>query len=502
MRLINKIIRAYLTRYGRELNYVKNNSLDLQRRQLQKVLRSPFSARRSIKKEDDFRRLPISSYDDYSEEVSMRLNSNSKPTIYDDVKYFARTAGTTRHESKYIPTSAEYFKKNHAQASWLTLSILYSLRKDMDLFGNKTLLMGGAIYSDTPDKIIADVSGIMIKKIPRIFHRYHVPSIEDTLNSNWQEKFKTTAVKAAAETDVVMIGGVPTWIITLCKEVLILSGKENILEVWPNLKVFLHGGVNFAPYRLLFSELIPKEDFTYLEVYNASEGFFAVQDTVVNNGLLLMTNAGIYYEFISQSNFQKENYKIHDLNNIEINVPYVLLISNISGLYRYLLGDVIAFCSTEPYRIKVVGRIEEYINAFGENLNLSVVHEALAVVLKEHKSSIREFFVAPKYLSLQNTGCHQWFVEFEKEPIDLEKFSSDLDQRIQDKNFEYRQKRLSDLALRNLEIISLKSGFFDYFMRKKGRIGGQNKIQKLNNNRKLADEVMSELTKVRRETIP
>ena len=276
MNLINQLVRTYLLKHSRKLESIRHDSVQLQKHQFKKVLNSSFSSSIGIKSEAEFRRLTVSRYDDYFDKINDRLNGKNKSSLYGKVQYFTRSAGTTQSESKYIPTSNSYLRDNHLSASWFALSILYSIRKDMDLFGMKNLLMGGAFYHDSSTLKIADVSGIMIKKIPRIFHRYYVPTIEEALSPNWEEKFDKTVHRAASEPNIVMIGGMPTWIATLCKEVLRVTGKESMLDVWPNLKAFLHGGVKFEPYKCLFADLIPSDNITYLEVYNTSEGFFAV----------------------------------------------------------------------------------------------------------------------------------------------------------------------------------------------------------------------------------
>ena len=456
MNLTNQLVRTYLLKYSKKLISIRHDSIQLQKSQLKKVLNSSFSAYRGIKSETEFQQLTVSTYDNYFEKIKARLNGIDKPNPFSKVRYFTRSAGTTQSDSKYIPTSNSYLRNNHLSASWFALSILYSIRSDMDLFGMKSLLMGGAFYHDSASLKIADVSGIMIRSIPRIFHRYYVPTIEEALSPNWEEKFDKTVHRAASEPNIVMIGGMPTWIATLCKEVLRVTGKESMLDVWPNLKAFLHGGVKFEPYKCLFADLIPSDNITYLEVYNTSEGFFAVQDMMINCGLLLITNAGVYYEFVVLKDFVGGQYEIIDLSKVEVDVPYVLLISNTSGLYRYIIGDVIVFCSKDPFRIKITNRVDEYINSFGENLSLPIVIQALEKVLQVHNTSIREFFVSPKFISKNNLARHQWFIEFEKLPVEQEAFCSDLDDEIQNRNFEYRQKRFDNKAMEELEIIILE----------------------------------------------
>jgi len=362
----------------------------------------------------------------------------------------------------------------------------------MDVFSRKNLLVGGAIYEKKKNHIIGDISGLMIQNIPKQFHKYYVPTIAEATQTNWESKLHITATKASQDAEIVLFAGVPTWILTLSKEILKRAEKETLLEVWPQVKAYLHGGVNFDPYRAQFEELLPDKNFLYLEVYNASEGFIAVQDTRENNGLLLLTGHGIYYEFISKDDYNNGDINILNLEEIELNKEYVLLISNISGLYRYVIGDIISFVSKIPFRVQVKGRISDYVNAFGEDLTLEMVNKALTRTLENHNSSIRNYTIAPSYISLNKKGKHQWFIEFEKEPLNLSIFQKDLDEELQSSNFNYYQKRIHNLAMEELEIISLRKDFFDDMAKNLGKFGGQNKLPKLRNDRKLAELILKE----------
>ena len=295
--------------------------------------------------------------------------------------------------------------------------------------------------------------------------------------------------KKAAVNDIVMLAGVPTWILTLATEVLKYSGKNNLSEVWPYLKVYLHGGVKFDPYKAQFKELLPTSNVLYLEVYNASEGFFAIQDTLVNHGLLLLTCHGIYYEFILFENYKKADYYIINLAKVVPNMEYVMLITTLSGLRRYVVGDTIIFTTILPFRIKVKGRISEYINAFGEDLTQEAANRAITETLLKHNAHIRNYTVAPKYISLYEKGSHEWYIEFERSPCNIDIFKKELDLCIQNYNFNYKQKRTNDLAITELDIIELPKGFFNRFAKKRKKFGGQNKLPKLNNDRKLISEI-------------
>ena len=474
MNLTNSLVRTYLLRYKKVLERIKYDSLKLQEKELALILKSPISQFKQIQSKDRFNNLKITSYSDYEKEINKRLD-RSERNIYNQIKYFAKSAGTTSNGSKYVPTSNEFLRRNHIQASWLALAILYFLRPDMDVFSRKYLLVGGAIYERTKDRTVADISGLMIQNIPRPFHKYYVPTIEEATNPDWEIKLGLTAKKAAADPNVVLFAGVPTWILTLAKEVLNIASRDNLLEVWPHVKAYIHGGVRFDPYRLQFKELLPDKNFIFLEVYNASEGFIAVQDTREHQGLLLLTGHGIYYEFIRVENYRNGDFVILNLDKIELNTTYVLLITNNSGLYRYIIGDTLSFISKHPFRLRINGRISDFINAFGENLNLNTVENALSIILIYHDALIRDYSVAPKYISMENRGYHQWFIEFEKPPLNIAKFALDLDNKIQELNFEYRQKRVDFFGLEKPTNIRARSWVFLQFFEKKKSTWSSNK---------------------------
>ena len=490
MSIPNQLTRAYLSKYKNTLQHIRQNSIDLQYQEKQNILNSKIfqNLHRNQKWED----IPISSYKDIESEILQKIKKNEG--TFQPIKTYAKSAGTSSNDPKYIPTSRNYLKRNHVQAAWLTMYLTYALRPDMDIIARKNLLIGGAIYTSTESLVIADISGLMIRNIPRIFHRYYVPSIAEATIPDWEQKLQITAQRAAETDQVVMFAGVPTWILTVAREVLKHSNKNNLSEVWPHFKVYLHGGVHFSPYRSQFDQLFPDNDLLYLDVYNASEGFFAVQDTEVHQGLLLLTGHRVYYEFIRVKDYQNDHHEILNLSEIEIGQEYVLLISNITGLIRYVLGDTIRFTTLNPFRIEITGRISEFINAFGEDLTYENVRIALQKVNEKHDFKIRNYTIAPRYISTNQKGCHEYYIEFEKPPTDLDNLSQDIDDIIRSLNFSYHQKRADDLAMSCLEIIALPKGFFDSFAKSRNKFGGQNKLPKLRNDRNLVEEILGFLS--------
>jgi len=423
MSLPNLITRAYLKKYSKTLQRIRHNSAQLQSRELHLIQKSTIY--KALYADQDLKSLPISTYKNVEEEIQKKISSNTGK--FQSVKTYAKSAGTSSNQPKYIPTSDAFLQRNHVQAAWLTMSLIYQMRPDMDIISRKNLLIGGAIYDSTNDLIIADISGLMIRNIPKVFHKYYVPSIAEATEADWEKKLQLTAQRAAATDQVVMFAGVPTWILTVATEVMTITGTNDLSQVWPYFKVYLHGGVDFHPYRAQFNALFPDNDVLYLDVYNASEGFFAVQDMITQEGMLLLTAHGIYYEFVELENFKADNHLIIPLEEVELGVEYVILISNLSGLIRYVLGDTLIFASLNPYRINITGRITEFINAFGEDLTFKNVKKALAKAQEQFDFTIADYTIAPRYLSTDEKGCHEWYIEFKKEPADLSGLSQLLD---------------------------------------------------------------------------
>nr|WP_290926909.1 GH3 auxin-responsive promoter family protein [Haliscomenobacter sp.] len=311
--------------------------------------------------------------------------------------------------------------------------------------------------------------------------------------ANWEEKLEKLALAGARTPNVVMIGGVPTWTVVLFRRILELTGKSNMLEVWPKFQVYTHGGVSFTPYRHQFQSFFPSPAVDYQEIYNASEGFFAVQDKLDEEGLLLLLNNGIYYEFIPMSEWEQSNPKALSLAEVEVGKNYALVISTNSGLWRYLPGDTVIFTSVQPYRIKVSGRTKQFVNAFGEEVMVDNTDKALAEACLLSGAEVREYTVAPVYFQGNAQGGHQWIIEFVKEPADLQAFTRLLDLNLQRINSDYEAKRFRDLAMLPLSIQVVPNGTFHNWLRAKGKLGGQHKVPRLSNHRNFIEEILAQV---------
>lgn len=406
------------------------------------------------------------------------------------IDWFAKSSGTSTGRSKYIPVSHNYLLRGHLKCAWDAASMIYNEDPEARLFAEKSLIMGGSTETLSSGKKAGDISGIIIKHFPKIGKRFYTPDFETALMKDWDEKIKNMA-RITSRQNLTLIAGVPTWLIVLFKEILEQTGASNISEVWPNLRSFLHGGVNFDPYREQFRKYIPSSDLVYREVYNASEGYFAIQDKSGEDGMLLLCDHEIYYEFIPWNGEAEDSENALSIDEIEIGQVYSLCISNSSGLYRYKIGDLVEVVSIAPVKIKIAGRTKSMLNVFGEELSVANAECAISEICLRHKAMISDYTVAPVFLEQREKGRHQWLVEFLDSPTDIEGFARDLDERLRALNSDYDAKRSQDLALTNLELIVLPKGSFEEWQRKTGRYGGQNKIPRLKNDRQMAEEILN-----------
>jgi len=370
------------------------------------------------------------------------------------------------------------------------LCLFINNNEDTQIFKGKGLRLGGssAVYEDN-DSYFGDLSAIIIENMPFWADFSSAPSQKTALMSEWETKMDAIINETIME-DITSLSGVPSWMLVLLNRVLEVTGKNNILEVWPNLEVYFHGGVNFKPYKEQYERLIPKKNFRYYETYNASEGFFAIQDQNDSNELLLMLDYGIFYEFIPMEHFQGENSMALPLQEVELDKNYALVISTNSGLWRYLIGDTVKFTNLKPYRIKITGRTKHFINVFGEELVIENAEDALEIACDKTNSSIMDYTVAPIFMSEEQTGGHEWLIEFKKEPENLEEFTLHLDQALKQVNSDYEAKRYMDMTIGLPRIHKAQSGLFYKWLKIKNKLGGQHKVPRLSNQRDYLEELL------------
>lgn len=445
----------------------------------------------SIKSISDFKKqIPLTDYETLFPYIDQMMKGSADVLWPGKTTCFAKSSGTTNDKSKYIPITEENFFDNHVTASWDAMAVLYGNRADARIFDGKNLIMGGSLKTISDQLTIGDVSAILLNKMPAIGRPFYTPDFETALLPDWEEKIEKMAHQCIAE-DVVMFAGVPTWTIVLFKRILEITGKSNIREVWPNVRTYFHGGVGFDPYVEQFKAFLPGEDIEYYEVFNASEGYFAVQDRVKEKGMLLLLDNAIFYEFIPLEHMHDPSARSLSLHEVAEGQDYCIVISTSSGLWRYKPGDVVRFVSKDPYRIMVSGRTKHFINVFGEEVMVHNTDQALKETCQELGGIISDYTVAPIFMENQNKGGHEWLVEFEKEPENVDAFVQLLDTRLRSINSDYDAKRHKDIALQSLKMSVAPNGTFKHWLKSKGKLGGQSKIPRLSNDRKYLTELQN-----------
>ncbi|MEK6781011.1 MAG: GH3 auxin-responsive promoter family protein [Bacteroidota bacterium] len=443
---------------------------------------------------DDYKdRVPVHTYEQLFPYIERHMRGEQNILWPSEIKWFAKSSGTTNARSKFIPVSPEALEDCHFKGGKDLLSIYVNNYPDTEIFSGKGLGVGGSHqvneFDPTSTSFYGDVSAVLMKNLPPWAEFIRTPSLEVALMTNWEEKIDKLA-KETAKVDVRHISGVPTWTVLLIQRIMELEKKSSILEVWPNLEVFFHGAVAFGPYRNLFKSLVPGNQMRYWETYNASEGFFGIQDRKDSEELLLMLDYGVYYEFIAVDELNKEYPHAINLSDVEIGKNYAMVITTNSGLWRYNIGDTIKFTSTSPHRIKISGRTKHFINAFGEELIIENAETAISFACEMTGAVIDNFTAGPVYLEKAKRGGHEWIIEFIKEPQNLEQFTKILDDTLRKINSDYDAKRMHNLALIAPKIHNVAEGTFYNWMKKRGKLGGQNKVPRLSNSREFLEEIL------------
>ncbi|HEY1063629.1 MAG TPA: GH3 auxin-responsive promoter family protein [Daejeonella sp.] len=449
----------------------------------------------SIYNQDQFKeRVPIQNYESLKPYIEKMMSGEQNVLWPSEIKWFAKSSGTTNDRSKFIPVSEESLEECHFKGGKDLLSMYCDNRPDARIFTGKCLVLGGShqINQLNTDSCYGDLSAVLIKNLPFWAEFYRTPDMSIALMDNFEEKVEKIA-RVTIDVNVTNIAGVPTWNLVLAKRILEITGKNNLLEVWPNLEFYFHGAVNFNPYREQFKKLIPSDNMYYLETYNASEGFFGIQDQPNSEELLLMLDYGIYYEFLPMEDLHAENPKTLRLDQVQLNKNYALIISTNAGLWRYMIGDTIKFTSLSPHRIQITGRTKHFINAFGEELIIDNAEKGLAKACLETHAIIRDYTACPIYFEDDEVGGHEWIIEFEQKPDDIERFTDILDQTLREANSDYDAKRYKDMALRRPLLHLAPDNTFYHWMKNRGKLGGQHKVPRLANDRAYVDEILKML---------
>ena len=430
--------------------------------------------------------IPITDYESFFKYIERSIKGESNIFWSSPIKWYAQSSGTTNSKSKFIPVSKESLEECHYKAGKDVLCLYVNNNEDSNLFSGKSLRLGGSkkLYENN-NNYFGDLSAILIDNLPLWAELLSAPSNEISLMDKWDEKIKAI-INSTLNENITSLAGVPSWMLILLNKILEDRNERTIKDIWKNLEVYFHGGVNFNPYINQFKSVLG-EDVRFYETYNASEGFFAIQDRNGSDDMLLMLDYGIYFEF---EILNKLNHEIINLSKVKLDTNYAIIISTNAGLWRYKIGDTIKFTSLNPFRIKITGRTKSFINAFGEELIIENAENALNKTLLKHKSRIVEYTVAPSFISKKNSGYHQWLIEFEKKPLNISKFCEDLDNNLQELNSDYKSKRFKDITMKSLEIIIAKEKLFFDWLRLKNKLGGQNKIPRLSNDRVIIEELI------------
>jgi hypothetical protein len=446
--------------------------------------------------QDYKKQVPIQDYDSMKPFIERMMKGEENILWNTPVTWFAKSSGTTSDKSKFIPVSEESLKENHYRASKDVLSFYYAAHPQSELLTGKGLVIGGShqINSVNEEVQYGDLSAVVLQNSPFWSNWIRTPDLSIALMDEWESKIEKLAQSTIYE-NVTSMAGVPTWLIVLLRRILDITGKQNIKQVWPSLELYMHGGVSFVPYKQQFEKLIGGP-INYLEMYNASEGFFAAQDDVKEEGMLLMCDHGIFYEFMPVSEYKKENPQTLQLDEVETGRNYAPVITTNGGLWRYVLGDTIQFISLNPYRIRVSGRLKHYINAFGEEVIVDNTDQAIASVSRQTGAVVNDYTAAPVYFSEQGNGAHEWLIEFEKEPDSLQQFTFGLDSALKTINSDYEAKRYKDIALSMPIVKAVPKNTFNAWLGSKGKLGGQHKVPRLSNDRSILEEIRAYLKKM------
>lgn len=435
--------------------------------------------------------VPINDYDTLKPYINRILEGEQNLLWPSPINWFAKSSGTTSDKSKFIPISKESLDDNHYKGGKDVLTMYLKQFPDSKVMSGKCLTIGGShqINQLNGDSFFGDLSAVMLQNMPLYAQIIRTPDLSIALMDEWEEKIEKMA-RATMQENVTYIAGVPTWTIVLIKRILEISGAKYITDVWPDLELYIHGGVSFKPYRKQFEAFIPSPDMHYLETYNASEGFFAAQDDIEADGMLLFLNHGIYYEFMPMEEYGSDNPRTLSLKEVELGKNYALVLNTNCGLWRYLVGDTIQFTSRTPFRIKVSGRLKHFINAFGEEVIVDNSDHAVAEASRITGAVVNDYTAAPVYMTGESNGAHEWIIEFEHLPCPLDVFVAEMDKALQKVNSDYEAKRHKDIALRMPIVHRMPKDGFNRWLKDRGKLGGQHKVPRLSNDRTFLEQIL------------
>lgn len=495
-KVVHKIaVKSFLKRIP-NIELWLNNALLYQEKILKQLLNT--ASRTEVGKKYEFssvknyteyaRRVPVSEYEGFLSHFEKIVAGNQNVLWNSKIQWFSKSSGTTNAKSKYIPVSAEALNENHFKGGRDLLALYFNNNPESKFFEGRLLALGGTLHAhpDNSKVICGDVSAVLMKNMPDLARFSAALSPKTAIMSNWEQKIQAM-IKETANMNVTALLGVPTWTLVLIRKLFehFPEAQENLLKIWQNLEVFIHGAVNFEPYQAEFKRIIPSERMCYWQTYNASEGFFAIQTEKNTTDMALLTNHGIFYEFADI-----KTGKIYPLSEVELDKPYTVIITTNAGLWRYNLGDVVHFTSLNPYKIQVIGRSKLYINAFGEELMIHNTDTAIKIACEKTNAVLKDYTVAPAYFTRDKCGKHQWLIEFVHSPENLMEFTAILDQTLKSLNSDYEAKRFKDMTIQQPEVICLPQGTFEKWLKQQNKLGGQHKIPRLNNDRNIVEQII------------
>lgn len=501
MDILTKTISLFFRHRLNDIDLFASHADQIQNRQLKSLLSTARNTEwgkkydyKSISSYQAFKEhIPLQTYEEIKPFVNRMINGEKNILWPSTVRWYAKSSGTTNDRSKFLPVTKEILKGCHYKGGFDSVALYLRNNPQSRFFAGKGLILGGS-HSPSPlnkESHCGDLSAVLLQNLNPLINYIRVPSKKIILMDEWESKIKAI-VENTYNKNVNNLSGVPSWMLVLIKAILQKTGKQDLTEVWPDIEVFFHGGISFEPYREQYKSLIPTEKMHYVETYNASEGFFGIQSDLTDQSMLLMLDYGIFYEFIPVNDLESANPTALPLEAVETGKNYAMVITTSGGLWRYLIGDTVRFTSVHPYKFVISGRTKHYINAFGEELMIDNADKALSLTCKETNAVLKEYTVAPLFLLDKAKGRHQWFIEFEQEPsISIAEFTSVLDNHLKELNSDYDAKRYKDISLTIPEVIFAKPGVFYHWLKEKGKLGGQHKIPRLNNDRTHIEELLA-----------
>lgn len=496
---ITSLTRTWLTPRLRQLDRYTSEAEALQRFVLQRLVEKATDTEwgkkhhyANIRSYEDFARLvPINTYEELKMDID-RMRHGEKNILWPgQIRWYAKSSGTTSDKSKFIPVSREALHDTHYAGGKDCVAWYLRNNPSSHIMEGKALILGGshAPNYNLTNSLVGDLSAILIENINPLVNLIRVPKKATALLSDFEIK-RDRIAREAMKQNVTNLSGVPSWMLSVLNRVMEISGAKHLEDVWPNLEVFFHGGVAFTPYREQYKRLITSRKMHYMETYNASEGFFGLQDDPTDTSLSLMIDYGVFFEFIPMDEFGSDNPTIIPLWGVEAGRNYAMVITTSSGLWRYVIGDTVHFTQTNPYKFIISGRTKFFINAFGEELVVDNAEKGLAQACEQTGSIVNEYTAAPVFMDDKGKCRHQWLIEFAQEPKDLESFTIALDNALQSINSDYEAKRYKDITLQRLEIIPARKNLFNDWLKSKGKLGGQHKVPRLSNTREHIDQLL------------